>query len=233
MKQLNRHYLPEPHAAALGAKLNWLRAGVLGANDGIVSTAGVVIGMAAGGATTSTVLLAGGAALISGSVSMALGEYVSVAAQRDTETALIQKEKHELAEMPAAELTELTHILIKHGLSSEIAQKAAENLTENDALTAHLFFELGITEEDRSNPLMAAGSSAFSFLIGALLPLLAISQGLWWCVTACILALAITGAIAAKIGQAPIGKATLRLVIGGSLGLLLTWGAGAIFGVQI
>lgn len=233
MSQTQRHFMPEPHAQALGAKLNWLRAGVLGANDGIVSTAGVVIGVAAGGASGQTTILAGGAALVAGAVSMALGEYVSVSAQRDTEGALIAKEKAELEAMPGPELDELAELLEKRGLSPELAREAAEELTERDALRAHLEFELAIDPDDLSNPWVAAGSSAVSFTVGALLPLVAVLYGVVPCVVACLVALMITGGVAAKIGHAPILRSMLRLVIGGALGLGLTWLVGNWVGVSV
>ncbi|NUR99353.1 MAG: VIT family protein, partial [Kribbellaceae bacterium] len=164
----------EPHRAGLAGRLNWLRAGVLGANDGIVSTAGLVVGVA--GATTSAtaILTAGVAGLSAGAVSMALGEYVSVSSQRDTERALLAKERAELAAAPEAELAELTAIYVAKGLRPETAQLVAAELTERDPLVAHAEAELGISPDELTNPWHAAGASALAFTVGALLPLIAI-----------------------------------------------------------
>src|SRR4051812_30643231 len=195
----------EPHDAAVSGRLNWLRAGVLGANDGIVSTAGLVVGVA--GATTSTgpILTAGVAGLVAGAVSMALGEYVSVSSQRDSETALLAKERRELAEAPDEELAELAGLYVARGLSRGTAEQVARELTAHDALAAHLDVELHIDPDDLANPVQAAAASAASFLLGALLPLLAIllpPAGLRVPVTfaAVLVALGLTGALSARIG---------------------------------
>ena len=164
----------EPHANDLAHRLNWLRAGVLGANDGIVSVAAIVVGVA--GATTSTgaILTAGAAGLVGGAVSMALGEYVSVSSQSDSQKALIEKERRELAEQPEEELAELTAIYESKGLRPETARKVAAELTEHDALAAHLSAELNIDEDDIVSPWHAAFASAIAFTLGAVLPMLAI-----------------------------------------------------------
>src|SRR6478735_1262518 len=164
----------EAHTNGIGQRLNWLRAGVLGANDGIVSVDSLVVGVA--GATTDTpaLLLAGIAGLVGGAISMALGEYVSVSSQRDSERALIAKETRELAEMPEEELEELTQLYRERGLSENTARQVAAELTAHDALSAHLEVELGIDQDDLVNPWHAAISSAIAFTLGALLPLLAI-----------------------------------------------------------
>ncbi|MCF3182815.1 VIT family protein, partial [Streptomyces polychromogenes] len=158
----------------MSTRLNWLRAGVLGANDGIISTAGLVVGVA--GATTSRaeILTAGVAGLLAGSLSMAVGEYVSVSSQRDSERAALELERRELAEDPEAELIELTELLAGRGLTREVAREAAEQLTERDALRAHARVELGIEPDELANPWHAALASLVAFTAGALLPLLAI-----------------------------------------------------------
>jgi len=225
----------EPHTGALGSRLKWLRAGVLGANDGIVSTAGLVVGVA--GATTADgpVLTAGVAGLVAGAVSMALGEYVSVSSQRDSERALVGKEERELAEMPEQELEELAAIYETKGLSPATARRVAEELTEHDALAAHVEAELGIDPDDLTSPWQAAGASALSFTLGSLLPLAAIllaPTGVRVPVTfvVVLLALALTGAVSAKLGASPVATAVVRLVVGGALAMAVTFGIGALVG---
>src|SRR5690606_31888743 len=195
----------EPHAGGVGQRLNWLRAGVLGANDGIVSVASLVVGVAGATTDNAALLIAGLAGLVGGAVSMALGEYVSVSSQRDTERALIHKEREELRTMPDQELAELTQLYRDRGLSEQTAHRIAIELTEHDALAAHLEVELGIDQNDLVNPWHAAISSAISFTLGALLPLLAILlPPPEWRVpitfVAVLVALAATGTIAAKVG---------------------------------
>jgi len=225
----------EPHATGVSQKLNWLRAGVLGANDGIVSVASLVVGVA--GATTETpaLLLAGVAGLVGGAISMALGEYVSVSSQRDSERALIAKERRELVEMPAEELEELTQLYQERGLSRDTAERVAEELTAHNALAAHLEVELHIDEDDLVNPWQAAFSSAVAFTLGALLPLLAIllPPPEWRVpvtVVAVLIALAVTGSISARLGGASQGRAVIRLVIGGALALAATYAIGTLLG---
>lgn len=225
----------EPHSAGIGQKLNWLRAGVLGANDGIVSVASLVVGVAGATTDNSALLVAGIAGLVGGAISMALGEYVSVSSQRDTERALIDKEREELRTMPDEELDELTDLYRQRGLSDETARQVAIELTEHDALSAHLEVELGIDQDDLVNPWHAALSSAVAFTIGALLPLLAILlPPPEWRVpvtfAAVLIALAATGAIAAKVGGSSPTKSATRLVIGGALALVATWGIGTLLG---
>ncbi|WDH78870.1 VIT family protein [Microbacterium esteraromaticum] len=225
----------EPHGAGLGQKLNWLRAGVLGANDGIVSVASLVVGVAGASTDSAPLLIAGIAGLVGGAISMALGEYVSVSSQRDSERALIAKEREELRTMPEQELDELTELYRQRGLSESTARQVATELTEHDALAAHLDIELGIDQHDLVNPWHAAISSAISFTIGALLPLLAIllpPPELRVPVTfvAVLLALAFTGVISAKVGGASPVRATVRLVLGGALALLVTWVIGTLLG---
>jgi VIT1/CCC1 family predicted Fe2+/Mn2+ transporter len=225
----------EPHAGALGTRLNWLRAGVLGANDGIVSTAGLVVGVA--GATTAhaPVLTAGVAGLVAGAVSMALGEYVSVSSQRDSEQALLDKERRELVEMPEQELAELAAIYESKGLSPQTARTVAEELTAKDAFAAHVEAELGIDPDELTNPWHAAGASAVAFTVGSLLPLAAIllpPPGARVPVTflVVLLALALTGAVSARLGGSPVARAVVRLVAGGAIAMAVTFAIGALVG---
>ncbi len=225
----------EPHAGGLAGRLNWLRAGVLGANDGIVSVAGIVVGVAGAGGSRATVFTAGLAGLVAGAVSMALGEYVSVSSQRDSETALVAKERRELAETPDQELAELAALYRAKGLSAGTARTVAEELTARDALAAHLDAELNIDQDDLVSPLQAAGASALSFLLGAVLPMLAIllpPEGLRVPVTfaAVLLALGITGAVSARLGGSGPRRAVTRVVAGGAAGLAVTYAVGQLFG---
>jgi len=220
---------------SVASKLNWLRAGVLGANDGIVSTAGIVVGVAAATAARGPIWTAGIAGLAAGAVSMALGEYVSVSTQRDTERALLSKERRELQEDPAAELDELASLYRAKGLSPATARLVAQELTDHDAFAAHAEVELGIDPDELTNPWQAAISSALSFTIGALLPLLAILLppiGLRIPVTvvAVLVALSVTGAVSARLGGAPAGRAVVRNVIGGGLALAITFAIGHLVG---
>jgi vacuolar iron transporter family protein len=228
----------EPHGGGIAGRLNWLRAAVLGANDGIVSVAGIVIGVA--GATTSRgpIFTAGLAGLVAGAVSMALGEYVSVSSQRDSERAQITQEKRELAQAPDAELTELTALYEAKGLSAATARTVAAELTSRDALAAHLDAELNIDPADIPSPLQAAAASALSFTSGALLPVLAIllppaAARVPVAFAAVLGALALTGAISARLGGSNVRRAVLRVVIGGALGLAFTYGVGRLFGTAI
>ncbi|WP_055491564.1 VIT family protein [Streptomyces sp. TP-A0356] len=225
----------EAHGGALGSRLNWLRAAVLGANDGIVSTAGLVVGVA--GATTdrSTLLTAGLAGLLAGSMSMATGEYVSVSTQRDSERAALALERRELREQPEEELQELTELLEQRGLSREVAHEAAAQLTERDALRAHARVELGIDPDELSDPWHAAWASFLAFTVGALLPLLAIvlpPAGLRLPVTvlSVLAALVLTGWTSARLGAATPGRAVLRNVAGGALAMGITYAAGTLLG---
>jgi vacuolar iron transporter family protein len=228
----------EPHAGGIAGRLNWLRAAVLGANDGIVSVAGIVIGVA--GATTNRgpVFTAGLAGLVAGAVSMALGEYVSVSSQRDSERAEISQEKRELASTPGAELTELTALYEARGLSPATARTVAEELTARDALAAHLDAELHIDPDDIPSPVQAAVASALSFTSGALLPMVAIllppaALRVPVAFVAVLLALALTGTISARLGGSKVRRAVLRVVVGGALGLALTYGVGHLFGTAV
>ena len=225
----------EAHDGALGTRLNWLRAAVLGANDGIVSTAGLVVGVAGATDSRAALLTAGLAGLLAGSLSMAAGEYVSVSTQRDSEKAALALERRELREQPEEELEELTGLLVDRGLSREVAREAAQQLTERDALRAHARVELGIDPDQLANPWHAAGASFLAFTVGALLPLLAIvlpptSARLPVTVVSVLAALALTGWWSARLGEAPAGRAVLRNMAGGAVAMAVTYGAGALLG---
>jgi VIT1/CCC1 family predicted Fe2+/Mn2+ transporter len=228
----------EPHHENIGSRLNWLRAGVLGANDGIVSVAGIVVGVAGAAADRTAVLVAGVAGLVAGALSMAGGEYVSVSTQRDTERALLRLEKHELKTMPEAEERELAEIYEEKGLSPELAAEVARELTAKDALQAHAEVELGIDPDELTSPWQAAGASLLSFSVGALLPLLAIvlppvSWRVWACVITVVVGLFITGYVSARLGNAQARRAVLRNVGVGLLTMLVTYYVGALFGVTM
>ena len=225
----------EPHGGSIAGRLNWLRAGVLGANDGIISTAGLVIGVAAATTDRTEIATAGIAGLVAGAVSMALGEFVSVSSQRDTERALINKERRELERMPEAEHAELVNLLEERGLRTENAVAVADDLSERDALGAHLTFELGIDRDELANPWAAAGSSAVAFSVGAALPLLAIlfapaSARIAVTFGAVLLGLFVTGWLSAQLGRAPKRTAVVRLIVGGALAMLVTFGIGSLLG---
>ncbi|MFB9553896.1 VIT family protein [Streptomyces roseoviridis] len=225
----------EAHGGGLGTRLNWLRAAVLGANDGIVSTAGLVVGVAGATESRSTLLTAGLAGLLAGSMSMAAGEYVSVSTQRDSEKAALAQERRDLRERPEAELAELTELLAARGLTPDVAREAAEQLTARDALRAHARVELGIDPDDLTNPWHAAGASFLAFTAGALLPLLAIvlppaAHRLWITVASVLAALALTGWSSARLGAAPPTRAVLRNTAGGALAMAVTYGAGTLLG---
>lgn len=225
----------EPHNSGVTGKLNWLRAGVLGANDGIVSVAAIVVGVAGATSTVAPVLTAGVAGLVGGAISMALGEYVSVSSSKDSTLALIAKERRELAEDAAAELDELAGLYQAKGLSEATARQVAVELTAHDALAAHLEAELNIDQQDIASPWQAAGASALAFTIGALLPMIAIllpPPELRVAITfaAVLLALAGTGALSARIGGSPPLRPTLRVVIGGALALAATFVIGSLLG---
>jgi len=225
----------EPHKDSASGLLNWLRAAVLGANDGIVSVAGLVMGVA--GATTDrhAIFIAGTAGLVAGALSMAAGEYVSVSTQRDTEQALLAKERRELEDEPEEELAELAGLYRDKGLSEALALQVAEELTAHDALAAHAEVELGIDPDDLTNPWHAALASMVAFTVGGALPLLTImlfSQSLrvGATVVAVVVALAITGFLSARIARADVRRALLRNVLGGLLAMIVTYGIGALVG---
>ncbi|APE16325.1 MULTISPECIES: VIT family protein [Mycolicibacterium] len=225
----------EPHHGKFGSRLNWLRAGVLGANDGIVSTAGIVVGVAAATVERGPIFTAGIAALAAGALSMAVGEYVSVSTQRDSEEAMLTKERRELDTEPAAELDELAALYEAKGLTPATARTVAEELTDHDAFAAHVDIELRIDPDELTNPWQAAISSAISFTVGAILPLLAIllppaSIRVPITFVAVLAALAITGWVSAWLGGANPRRAIYRVVIGGALAMGITFGIGHLVG---
>jgi VIT1/CCC1 family predicted Fe2+/Mn2+ transporter len=216
-------------------RIGWLRAAVLGANDGTISVAGLVVGVAAAGAPQSSILLTGVAGLIAGAIAMAAGEYVSVQSQADTEEADIKIEKHGLESKPERELAELTSIYVSRGLDQPLARIVAEKLMSRDALGAHARDELGITETRRARPIQAAFASAISFVAGAIIPigagLLAPSTHVAEVSSAtALVALVILGGIAAYAGGASIAKGAMRVAFWGALAMALTAGIGRLFG---
>lgn len=230
-----RQHRGEPHQAGVAQRLNWLRAGVLGANDGIVSVASIVVGVAGATSSVSAILTAGTAGLAGGAVSMALGEYVSVSSQSDSERALIAQEKRELDEEADAELAELAGLYEAKGLTPATAQQVAAELTAHDALGAHLSAELNIDPDDVVSAWHAAGASALAFFTGALLPLVAILlPPTAWRVpvtfAVVMVALALTGTLGAHLGRSSKRRAALRVVIGGAIALLVTYGLGTALG---
>lgn len=226
----------EPHrATGLSQRLNGLRAGVLGANDGIVSVAAVVVGVGSATTGTGAILTAGAAALIGGAFSMALGEYVSVSSQKDSEHAMIAKERRELEEDPEGELAELAEMYVEQGLSPETAERVAVELTAKDPLTAHLRMELNLDQDDVASPWQAAIASFLAFFVGALLPLLTMVLiptpwriPLTFAIT--LTGLGLTGAVAARLGGSPMLRAATRVVVGGALALVVTFAIGRLFG---
>lgn len=222
-------------SVSTGQRLNRLRAGVLGANDGIVSTAGLVVGVAGATAARGPIMTAGIAGLVAGAVSMALGEYVSVSSQRDSERSLLATERAELEESPAAELEQLADIYVAKGASVETARRLAEELTAHDALAAHADAELKIDPDALTSPWQAAASSAAAFTLGSTLPILAMllppaEMRIPVTFVAVLLALAITGAVSARLGRAQLAPAMVRLVLGGAAAMAVTYGIGTMVG---
>jgi VIT1/CCC1 family predicted Fe2+/Mn2+ transporter len=217
---------------------NWLRAAVLGANDGIISVSSLAIGVAAAGTTREPVILATVAGLVAGALSMAAGEYVSVSSQMDTEHADIEREKQELAEMPEEELQILAQIYEQRGLKKDTALLVAQELTAHDALAAHVRDELGINEITQANPIQAALASGAAFSVGGVLPLLVILfaplKGIeYWLYGFTILSLVLLGATAAKTGGSNVVKAVTRITIWGTIAMALSAGVGMLFGVNV
>lgn len=227
----------EPHVQSTVAKLNWLRASVLGANDGIVSIAGLVLGVAGATSSSTVILTAGVAGIIAGAISMAAGEYVSVSSSRDTEHALLKKERDELKNFPDAELLELISLYERKGLSKKTATVVARELTRKDAFAAHADIELGIDPDNLTNPWHAAFASAAAFLAGAFIPLIAIvlpppELRVPVAFIAVVVALAATGFVSAKIGGANTFKAMARVVLGGILAMIVTYSIGKLFHIN-
>jgi VIT1/CCC1 family predicted Fe2+/Mn2+ transporter len=219
-------------------RIGWLRAAVLGANDGIVSTASLVLGVAAAGADSKALLVAGVAGLVAGAMSMAAGEYVSVSSQADTERADLAKESVELARAPEQEKAELAEIYVKRGLEPALAATVASQLMSHDALGAHARDELGISDVSTARPMQAAFASAGTFSVGAALPLLIVllfppSMLMWTVSASSLLFLALLGSLAAKTGGAPVLIAASRVTFWGAMAMALTAGVGALFGVAV
>ncbi len=228
----------EPNRGSHLTRLNWLRAGVLGANDGIVSISALVVGVAAATPDIGAVTIAGAAGLAAGAISMGLGEYVSVSSQRDSELALIEKEKFELRDQPEVELAELQSIYEHKGLSPVTAKRVAKELTASDPIRAHLEAEFNILESHIVNPWHAAFSSTGSFLAGALLPFLTILFAaeefrIPATIAASIIALAGTGAAGAYLGRSSMLKSVIRVVVGGSAALAVTFAIGSLFNTSV
>ncbi len=233
MKGFMRHL--ERHKTS---RIGWLRATVLGANDGIVSTASLMIGVAAANTTASSILLTGVAGLAAGAMSMAAGEYVSVYSQADTEKADLARERAELLADPAAEMRELTAIYAARGLEPELARQVATQLTAHDALGAHARDELGISEALSARPVQAALASAASFAVGAALPLVVAllaphAQLIPWVAATSLLFLALLGGVAARAGGAPVLAGAWRVSFWGALAMAITAGVGALFGAVV
>ncbi len=230
-----RHLHRERH---LMARIGWLRAAVLGANDGIVSTASLIVGVSAGGGGKGQVLLAGLAGLAAGAMAMAAGEYVSVSSQSDTEAADIARETEELKANPQAEKLELAGFYVARGVEPELAQKVAAQLMAKDAIGAHSHEELGISEITAARPIQAAGASAMSFTLGAVLPLVVVLLApITWILVgvplAALASLALLGAIGAQAGGASMAKAVIRVTFWGAIAMIVTAGIGRLFGAVV
>jgi len=229
------HVHAEAHAAS---RIGWLRAAVLGANDGIVSTASLIVGVAASNATRSSIIVAGVAALFAGAMSMAAGEYVSVSSQSDTEKADLARERRELAQQPELEREELTRMYQARGVGRETAQKVADQMTAHDALSAHARDELGLSEVMTARPLQAALASALTFTAGASAPLLVVplspaSVMVPAVAIISLLCLAVLGALGARAGGAPLGPSVLRVTFWGVLAMAVTAVVGRLFGTVV
>ncbi len=222
----------------LSTRNHWLRAAVLGANDGLISTSSLLIGIAAANSSSQTLLLTGFAALTAGALSMAAGEYISVSSQADTEKADLDKERHELIHNPERELVELTKIYEMRGLNHTLAHQVAIALTEHDALGAHARDEIGLTDLSEAKPMHASIASALAFITGAMLPIIGIlmlpAQTLVWSLASLtVVGLILLGVVSARLGGAPIIPATTRVVVWGILAMLATWLIGRLFGVAV
>ncbi len=226
---------PERHRTA---HIGWLRAAVLGANDGLISTASLVVGVAASGTDRAAVLVAGIAGLVAGAMSMAAGEYVSVSSQADTETADMARERHELATAPDAEKAELIGIYARRGLTPELARQVADQLMEHDALAAHARDELGLSAETAARPLQAAVASALAFAVGAALPVAvtAVAPAAWlaqFVTASALILLTVLGAVAARVGGAAMGRGAFRVAFWGALAMAASALVGRLFGTQV
>lgn len=218
--------------------LNWLRAGVLGANDGVVSTAAIIFGVAGASATRATIMLAGIAAVAAGALSMAAGEYVSVSTQRDLEIAELAREKADLERDPERELQLLARLFVQRGVETQLALEVSKQMSAKDALSVHARAELGIDPEAVTNPWAAAMASMISFIIGGLVPIAAMLLSprpieIWIAGVAVVVAVATTGVISAKVGRIPVLPSVVRNVAGGLLAMAVTFGVGRIAGTQL
>lgn len=225
----------EPH---LSNRNHWLRAAVLGANDGLISTASLLVGVAAAHPSNQTLILTGMAALTAGALSMAAGEYISVSSQADTEKADLEQEQHELTHNPERELFELTKIYVTRGLDHALAHQVAVALSEHDALEAHARDEIGLTDLSKAKPIQAAIASGLAFITGAILPIISIltlpAQSLVWSLAlVTLVGLILLGVVSARLGGAPIIPATARVVIWGAIAMLATSLIGHLFGVAV
>jgi VIT1/CCC1 family predicted Fe2+/Mn2+ transporter len=230
-----RHLQPESH---LVNRIGWLRAAVLGANDGIISTASLIVGVAVAATAQNAVLIAGVAGLVAGAMAMAAGEYVSVSSQSDSERADLARERKELSENPSFELDELAEIYVKRGVDQVLARQVAQQLMAKDALGAHARDELGISKTTTARPVQAALASAASFSVGGAMPLLMVVVSPTGALIPIVFAaslgfLALLGAIGAKVGGAKILRATVRVTFWGALAMALTAGIGKLFGTVV
>jgi VIT1/CCC1 family predicted Fe2+/Mn2+ transporter len=227
-----------PESRRILSTLNWLRAGVLGANDGIVSTAAIIFGVAGASATHVTVMLAGIAAVAAGAMSMAVGEYVSVSTQRDLEEGELDREKIELARDPERQLAILTKLFEQRGAAPPVAAEFAKETSEKDSLSVHARAVLGIDPDNVTNPWAAALASMLSFIVGGMIPIAALllsARGIeiWVAGVAVLIAMALTGFISARLGRTPVMRSVLRNVVGGLLALAITYGVGNVMGTQL
>jgi len=228
----------ETESGRILSTMNWLRAGVLGANDGVVSTAAIIFGVAGASASHATIMLAGIAAIAAGALSMAAGEYVSVSTQRDIERAELAREKRDLEEDPERELNLLARLFEQRGVEPALAKDVARQMTAKDALSVHARAELGIDPEAVTNPWAAAFASFVAFTIGGLVPILAMllspqSTEIWVAGIAVVVAMALTGVISARLGHFAVGPSVARNVAGGLLAMAITYGVGKIAGTQV
>lgn len=228
----------ESQSAAIASRLNWLRAAVMGANDGIISTAGLVVGVAGAAVSASALVAAGVAAVIAGALSMGVGEYLSVSSQRDSQKAELAHEQQELDTDPVYEARHLTELITAQGVEAPLARQVAEQLMAKGPLTAHARYELGIEPGQLTNPWHAAWSSTAAFVLGAIIPLITIlatprSAAVPVTMVSVVIALAITGSVAAYLGRAPRTRAALRTIAGGLGAMATTYGIGSVLGYQL
>jgi len=227
-----------PESGRILTTLNWLRAGVLGANDGVVSTAAIIFGVAGASATHGTVMLAGIAAVAAGAMSMGVGEYVSVSTQRDLEQTELEREKIELARSPERQLAILARLFEQRGVTPKVAAQVARQMSKKDALSVHARAELGIDPDNVTKPWAAAMASMLSFLVGGAIPIVALLLSpraieIWLAGVAVLIAMALTGFVSARLGRTPVGRSILRNVVGGLLALAITYGVGNLAGTQV